>query len=487
MRYHTLASVGVISACLSILDLSVPTGLVGAQMSKSPGKEPLKESMVQGRFLGLKEALEVALQQHPLLQAANANLKAAQARTEQTRSLYYPQVYADFASAAGVGGINPRFVTPAGSMLRQNLSQYTGGVIASQRLYDFGFTKNLVESSEKAATAQEHDISSRQALVELNVQRVYLTSLKQRRLVQIAEDTIRVRGAIKSQVEALYRQQLKSKLDLAFVQVELTNAESALVKARNDVKSGFANLNRAMGIDGSEDYVLEDIPIEVRSLPPLDRLLSSSRSHPELKRAQEQFQSAEAKVRATKKQYLPTVNAIGSAGDYETFDASRPERTGGWWAASAFLSFPLFTGFLIENQVGEAKAQQAAASATISDIGQALTQQVTASYLDLISLAQQIKLNEDLVRTATEALQLARERYKLGLGTVVEVTQSEVAVTAAQTRLAEAQYDYKISEVTLAYATQGAAVLAKDMTIGSPAVPLPASRDPLDVIAERKY
>jgi len=47
---------------------------------------------------------------------------------------------------------------------------------------------------------------------------------------------------------------------------------------------------------------------------------------------------------------------------------------------------------------------------------------------------------------------LARERYRLGLGSIVEVTQSEVALFAAQTGLAEAQYDYKIAEVTLAYA-----------------------------------
>jgi len=34
----------------------------------------------------------------------------------------------------------------------------------------------------------------------------------------------------------------------------------------------------------------------------------------------------------------------------------------------------------------------------------------------------------------------------------VEVTRSEVVLTGAQTKLAEAQYDYKISEVTLVYA-----------------------------------
>jgi outer membrane protein len=421
-------------------------------MKLPPGDAP-KNGSAQGRFLGLKQAIELALSKHPLLQVADANVKAAEARTEQTRSLYYPQVYADFATASGVAGINPRFVTPAGSMLRQNVSQYTGGVIANQRLYDFGFTRDLVESSNLAASAQTQDLSAQRALVILTVQRAYLTSLGRRRLVQIAEDTVRERGVIKSQVEALYRQQLKSKLDLDLVQVELTNAESALVKARNNLKASFADLNRAMGIAGPEDYVLEDVPIEVQPPRPLDQLVSDSLSHPELRRAQEQARSAEARARATKKQYLPTVNAIASAGDYETFDTSRPDRTGGWWAASAVLSFPLFTGFLIENQVREATAQQAAAQATSTNIEQALTQQVTAAYLDTITFAQQIKLAEEQVKTAREALNLAQQRYKLGLSSIVEVTQSQVALTGAQTRLAEAQYDYKIAEAALAYAT----------------------------------
>ncbi len=424
-----------------------------------------KSGQIQGQFLGLKQAVELALEKHPLLQVANANRKAAEARTEQARSLYYPQIYADFATAAGVGGINPRFVTPAGSMLRQNLSQYTGGVIANQRLYDFGFTRDLVESSDLAARAFEQDVNAQRALVIVSVQRAYLNSLKQRRLVQIAEDTVRERGVIRSQVETLYRQQLKSKLDLNLVQVELTNAEAALVRARNNLKASFAELNRAMGIAGPEDYVLEDVSIEVIRQQPLETLIANSLSHPELKRAQEQARSAEAKLRATRKQYLPTVNAVASAGDFQTFDTDRGERTGGWWAASAVVSFPLFTGFLIENQVREASAQQAAAYAAASNIEQALTQQVTNAYLDTVTFAQQIKLAEEQVKTAQEALQLARQRYKLGLGSIVEVTQSEVALTGAQTRLAEAQYDYKIAEVTLAYA---AGALSIPDTLSSP-------------------
>ena len=55
------------------------------------------------------------------------------------------------------------------------------------------------------------------------------------------------------------------------------------------------------------------------------------------------------------------------------------------------------------------------------NIEQALTQQVTNAYLDTVTFAQHIKLGEEQVKTAQEALQLAKQRYKLGLGSIVEV------------------------------------------------------------------
>jgi len=453
MHLFTFLAVWFVSICLTAFE-----GFAAQSMESF-------DASSKGRFLGLQQALETALENHPIVQEGNASLIASSARVDQTKSLYYPQVYANADGAAGAARINPRFVTPAGAMLQPNLSTYTAGVLASQRIYDFGYTRNLVESSQSGVRAQEQDVNARRALVIVNVQRSYLNSLKRERLVRIAEETVRERGIIAGQIETLYRQQLKSKLDLDLVRVELVNAESLLVRSRNDLKSSFADLNRAMGIEGSEDYTLEDVAIDVKAQRALNDLIADSLAHPEVKRAKEATAAAEAKKRAMKSQYLPTVSAIASGGYFDTFDSTRNVTTGGWWAAGGLVSMPIFTGGLIENQVKEAAAQEAAAFAQSTNIEQALTQQVTNAYLDTITFTQQIKLSEDLVKTAQEALSLAKQRYKLGLGSVIEVTQSEVGLTAAQTKLAEAQYDYKIAEVTLAYASGGSAQLQIDPTV----------------------
>ena len=62
-------------------------------------------------------------------------------------SLYYPQVYANANTVAGLGRSNPRFLIEGG-LLQENQTAFDGGVIANQRIYDFGYTQNLVESNQ---------------------------------------------------------------------------------------------------------------------------------------------------------------------------------------------------------------------------------------------------------------------------------------------------------------------------------------------------
>ena len=73
-------------------------------------------TLPHGSFLGVERAVDIAVKNHPMLLEGAANLKASEARTEQARSLYYPQVYANANTIAGAGVSNPRFMVGGGGV-----------------------------------------------------------------------------------------------------------------------------------------------------------------------------------------------------------------------------------------------------------------------------------------------------------------------------------------------------------------------------------
>ena len=316
-----------ISACL-MLALMSSTARVEPAAFAAETDQPV--TLSRGSFLGVQQAVDLAVKNHPMLIEGTANLKASEARTEQARSLYYPQVYANANTVAGAGVSNPRFLI-GGGLLRENQTTFTGGVIANQRLYDFGYTSNLVESNKLAERAQGQDVNARRPGV-LYVQRAYLNSLKRNRLVQIAEETVRERGIIAGQIETLYRQQLKSKLDFDLARVELVNATIAPGAQPERSQGQLRRLESDDGDRRADDYVLEDISVAVRPQKTLETLINESLSHPEVKRAKEQTASADARLTATKRQYLPTVSAIASGGTFDPLIHARINRpaAGGW-------------------------------------------------------------------------------------------------------------------------------------------------------------
>src|SRR6059036_5919 len=405
--------------------------------------------------LTLQRAIQTALDKHPALQSATFAVQGAEARAKQAESPYYPQVGGTAVQTNGSLRANALF-RPSGTLIERNQSDISVGVVASQTVYDFGQTASRVDVQRSDRARFEKEALTRRAEVVLGVERAYFNVLKRKRLVEIAEHTVRERDVLKQQVETLYRNQLKSKLDLGLVQVQLSDAEFLVIRARNDLAAAFADLNNAMGIEGSAAYSLEEIPVTVESPQALADLLAEAMDRrPELLALKERIRTAEHRIRAAYTTNFPTFQVVGGAGDTEHI-SNRPNlQEGGWWGVGGVVSVPLFTGFLIQNQVAEATAHQLETQAIYLAAAQNVQLEVKDSFFDLVTLIQQIKVAEQQVSIAREALSLASQRYKLGLSSIVEVTQSEVAVTAAETRLAETQYNAKISEARLRYAIGG--------------------------------
>lgn len=434
------------------------------QVSERPMQQLVSPSspnipQTKGAFLGYEAAIRIGLAHHPLLRRSKETALAAEAVTDQAAARYYPELNA-YAIQTG-GTVRPLSAFNVGGAQNKPTSYVeSAGFRADQLIYDFGQTAHKVLAERAGQEAAEKDIQTHKATVILKVQQAYIHCLRQKRFVEIAEETVKERGVLRDQIAILHKRELKSKLDLDFISVELKNAEIQLLQAKNELHAAFAGLNHAMGVRGTEDYTLQDLPAAAAALSTLETLITQAlEDRPELLGTVDRIKQADERLSSAQAVNLPSIVAQGMSGVIHFSDApvnqyagSHPGQTNLWWGAGAIVSVPIFTGFLIENRVAEARQQKYKAEQKKVDLSNRIALEVTDSYLALQTARQQIVVEEKEVESARSALTLAKERYRLGLASIVDVTTATTALLAAAVRLSEAQFALQANTAAVAYA-----------------------------------
>jgi outer membrane protein len=416
--------------------------------------------LTKGTFLSYKHAVQIGLEQHPAIKRTNEKALAAETVTKQVASKYYPELNA-YAIQTG-GTIRPLSAfNIAGAQNKPTSYVENAGFRADQLLYDFGQTRHRILAEQASQEATKKEVLTQKAQVILRVQHAYIQCLRQKRLVEIAEEAVRERGVLRDQIAVLFKQQLKSKLDLDLMSIELKSAEVLLVQGKNELRAAFAALNNAMGIRGPEDYTLQDT-LDI-SLPStmLETLIEwALEDRPELLGVEERIRQADETLSSVQAMNYPTISALAMSGVIHFSDApvnqyagSHPGQTNLWWGAGVTVSVPLFTGFLIQNRTAETREQKYKVEQKKVDLSNRVALEVTDAYLNLQTAQQQVNVAEREVSSAKSALTLSKERYRLGLASIVEVTTATTALLVANVRLLEARYGILAGAAALAFAT----------------------------------
>jgi outer membrane protein len=427
-----------------------------------PAVRPSSPNVPQtkGAFLGYEDAIRIGLDRHPLLRRSKETALAAEAVTDQAAARYYPELNA-YAIQTG-GTIRPLSAfNVAGAQNKPTSYIESAGFRADQLIYDFGQTAHKLLAERAGQEAAEKDVQTHKATVILRVQQAYIHCLRQKRLIDIAEETVRERGVLRDQIATLYKRELKSKLDLDFISVELRNAEVQLLQAKNELRAAFAELNNAMGVRGSEEYTLEDVPAASASSDTLETLVTRAQEdRPELLGTADRITQADEWLRSAQALNLPTIAAQGMYGVIHFSDAptnqysgAHPGQTNLWWGVGAMVSVPIFTGFLIENRVAEARQNKYKVEQKKVDLSNKIALEVIDAYTTLQAAQQQVVVEEKEVASARSALTLAMERYRLGLASIVDVTTATTALLLAEVRLSEARYAAQAGTVAVSYAS----------------------------------
>lgn len=106
------------------------------------------------------------------------------------------------------------------------------------------------------------------------------------------------------------------------------------------------------------------------------------------------------------------------------------------------LNFPLFNGFQREQQIESASADQSDAEYNLKAQRLRLTATVQSANVTLVADYQALKLQEANSVAARDALQLAEERYRVGLNSLVDLQQSRSAYETAEAGRINAVFEF---------------------------------------------
>jgi len=402
--------------------------------------------------LTLQDAQALALKNHPQVLASEANsLRAGEVVTE-ARSAYYPALNGEITGAAanvdsrlGAGVINdPRLFNHFGS-----------GVTLSQLITDSGRTPNLVANARFHAQASQEDYQATRYDIILAVSQAYYEVLLSQELIKVAQGTVAARQTVVDQVTQLTKNQLKSQLDLSFAQVNLSDAQLMLIRARDRLATAYASLGQALGTNQATPYQVTPQPMPPNPPDSADPLIAQAfANRPELASLRLQREAAQKFVYAERDLRRPTVSLMAAGGVLPYIDPGNanpniPEEYG---VAALNVQIPVFNGHLFAARRRAAEYELRATDQRVRDLQDRIARDVRASWEHARTAFEAIAPSQQLLEQANMALNLSQGRYNLGLASIVELTQAQLSQTQAQVQNLTAQYDYQESYAVLQYA-----------------------------------
>ncbi|MFA6148543.1 MAG: TolC family protein [bacterium] len=386
----------------------------------------------------VEQVSDIAVRNHPLVRQSEAETAAAVARKGQAESSWYPSVTLStgYSRARTFSAQSEKSTTTPNEFLRGDLSM---------TLTDFGRTRASVGRSDALLSAARETGEVVREDVAYAAKVGYFNVLRAGRNFDVKKETLRQRESLLKQAQAYYEAGIRAKIDVARAEANLYDARAQVSQAENEVRVARITLLSRMGVEGPSDFLLSD-SLAAESIPGTlaDWIAEADRNRPELKALRERERAAAMGVRFARAGHLPTLAGIagyGYAGDEPPLDQG--------YDIGVTLSVPLFSGFLVREQVKEAEASLSSVHHQLTDVRRLVILQVEQAAYGMSEATERIGARKKEREASDENLRLATARYEVGAGDIIEMIDAQVQMAQADTATIDAQYDYSVAVATL--------------------------------------
>jgi len=349
--------------------------------------------------------------------------------------------------AGGFGNLPFQFGTPWNANVGVTLSQI---VFDGQVFIALKARNGTISLSERIAALTEENIKA-------NVHKVYYQLVVGKVQIQLLDANINRLEKLKHDVQIIYDNGFREKVDVDKLVVQIANLQTEKVKADNMIKNGYSGLKVLMGMPIKDSLILTDTLDDNRIREGV--LEASQFKYTD----RNDFQVSELtnklnglNVRRYKLSQLPSLVLVGGyskqAQRYE-FDFFGK----GEWFTSSYvglqLKVPIFNGFAMRARTQKARLELQKSQNQTEALKISIDGEVENAQNNFISAIASMDFQKKNMELAEKVYGQTKKKYEIGTGDANEINTAQLDLKTAQTNYISALYDAIIAKIDFLKAT----------------------------------
>ena len=379
----------------------------------------------------LEEALVLAYQNNPALQAERARLRAVDEEVPEALAGWRPII--EVAGEVGVLYNNTDgMVHNSGS---STVAPYGVGVSAVTPLYQGGRVAAQLESAENRVNAGRAQLQAVEQSILLDTVTAYMDVLRYGAEIELSRSSERV---VRRQLQAA-QDRLEvgevTRTDVAQAEARLAQAGAEWVMAEGGMMSARAFFQQVIG---APPGTLSWPPVPM-GLPETEEeaLAAAAGGNPSIAASSFIARASEADIDVAASALRPQVAIVGDV--RQRFDSSDLIESSADASLKATVRVPLYQGGAANARIRQSKQISAQRRLQLDQTRRAVQEQVSHAWRALTSAQAQISAFESQVAAAAVALDGVEHETRVGLRTTLDVLDAEQEHFKAQINLVRAQ------------------------------------------------
>jgi outer membrane protein len=399
------------------------------------------------KIFNIEQTITDALAANIEIQSSKEGTKAASAVQKARRTNFFPTFNASYQYSRNDDDVS------IGGFVQSPKEEYMFATSVIQPIFTgFSNLNNYKIAKLGLDMAGINEKQVRQNII-LKAKQVYFSLLRTQKLLNIAEDTVKLIEAHKNVAKNFYEVGMTPLNDLLQSEVELANAKQDFIVAKNNFENAESNFNTLLRRPLNTLVAVEDILEYTSFEQDLDGCIAEAeKNRPELKIAGLEIEIAEKEVSLAKKNYFPLINLQGTYfknGTDWNVDGGDGIYDPSGWNIMATASWNFWEWGRTSYGIKEKLSRLTQAKLKKTDIYDNILLEVKNAYLRTREAERAIITVEKAIEQAKENLRINQERYQEQMATSTDVLDAQTLLSRTMTNYYNALYAFKLSKAAL--------------------------------------